>query len=404
MQSRVQWMSFCVCLLLITGCGGSDRGAASAEKVSSFKILGGNSVANTVEEDELVLPNDRTQYQITSTAAGYTITSIADDGKSQTLPILRRIQFADVSLALDIEHSSKIYRLYQAAFDRKPDLAGLGFWLEVLDKDVAIETIAENFIASAEFQQLYGVNPDNTQFLTKLYNNVLHRSPDASGLAYWLNLMQQGLSKARALIEFSESAENKSAIAASIENGIAYAQPGVSYRPVSNAGKSIQTTTKSTVALDGAASTDVNGEQLSFNWSLTSKPATSTAYISLPSTRTPTFIPDVDGVYTLSLVVNNRTRSSRPSTLTVTASAAPVAPITDTGIYKCSLLSRAQAEILYLAGHTYLDRDHDGKPCEANDIVIENPVVTTPITGKLCWVNGYTKKNGTDVHGYWRRC
>ncbi|MHA4869734.1 DUF4214 domain-containing protein [Duganella sp. PWIR1] len=386
----------------ISGCGGGDQLESSNRIASGSRIQGGAPIAE--EDDDLALPNDRAQYLITSTEGGYIITAIPNDGNSRNVKVLRRIQFADTSLALDLEHSGKIYRLYQAAFDRKPDLAGLGYWLEVMDGQVELETIAENFVASTEFQQLYGVNPSDTQFLTKLYNNVLHRAPDSAGLAYWLNAMQQGLSKARALIEFSESTENKTALAPAIENGIAYAQNGVNYRPVASAGTDIQTTTKLTITLDGGASKDANGDLLNFSWQLSEKPSTSSASLSSASTSRPYFVPDVAGTYKLSLEVKDRLLTSRPSTVTVTVSAAQVVPIPDTGIYKCSLLSKSQAEALYLSGHTYLDRDRDGKPCEANDIVLETPIVIPPVVVKQCWVNGYTRKNGTYVKGYWRRC
>jgi hypothetical protein len=129
------------------------------------------------------------------------------------------------------------------------------------------------------------------------------------------------------LIEFSESAENKAAVAQSVENGIAYAQTKVSYRPVADAGKNVQTTAKSTVTLDGSASTNANGDALSFVWSLTSKPSTSSAALSSSTTSKPYFIPDVAGTYTISLVVNNKVLHSRSSTVTVTASAVAIVPI-----------------------------------------------------------------------------
>jgi hypothetical protein len=84
-----------------------------------------------------------------------------------------------------------------------------------------------------------------------------------------------------------------------------------------------------------------------------------------------------------------------------------VTPIVDTGTYKCSAISHEMAVLLYMQGHIYLDRDHDGKPCAATDINLETPIyvppTTTPSSG-MCWVNGYTRKNGTHVNGYWRRC
>lgn len=400
MQFKKLCLASYLILAALGGCGGGDQDVPASNV--NRKVQGGS--LSVSEDDDLVLPNDRAQYVINSTETGYTITTIPDDGNSRSVKVLRRLQFADISLALDIEHSSQIYRLYQAAFDRKPDLAGLGYWLDILDKGTTLETISEGFIASSEVQKLYGSNPDNTQFITKLYNNILHRAPDQAGLDYWINAMQHGLSKAQALVQLSESLENKTAVAPAIEKGIAYAQTGINYRPVADAGKNVQVTTKLTTNLDATGSTDANSDVLSFSWSLIDKPATSNSLLFSSTTSKPYFIPDAEGSYTFSLVVKDKTSTSRLSTVMVTATAAPVPVIADTGIYKCSQLSAAQAKALYLAGHTYLDRDHDGKPCEANDIKIETPIVVTPPTAKQCWVNGYTRKNGTYVRGYWRSC
>ncbi|SHN20443.1 REJ domain-containing protein [Duganella sacchari] len=401
----MHYQSGLLALLIATsliGCGGQSD-TSSVQMRSAQRTQGGSSP--TADDDDVVLPNDRSQYLIESKESGYVITNIPDDGTSRSYSVLRRVQFADVSLALDVDYSSQIYRLYQAAFNRKPDLAGLGHWLAILDSGTSLVTIAESFVGSAEFQQLYGVNPDNTLFLTKLYNNALHRDPDAAGLASWLRAMQLGLTRAQVLVGFSESTENKNALAPTVEKGIAYVERGVNYRPVANAGSNVQTTMKSTVTLDGSASTDANNDSIKYEWAVINKPSTSLNTLSSVSASKPYFVPDAAGTYTFSLTVNDGVRASRPAIVSVSVSAVPIAPIPDTGIYKCSQLTLSVAQALYLAGHTYLDRDHDGKPCEANDIAVESPVIipSTP-TVKQCWVNGYRRKNGTYVHGYWRSC
>jgi hypothetical protein len=84
-----------------------------------------------------------------------------------------------------------------------------------------------------------------------------------------------------------------------------------------------------------------------------------------------------------------------------------VAVVPDSGTFKCSTISHEYAVLLYLQGHTYLDRDHDGKPCEATDLTVEKNTYTPPAplpAPKMCYVNGYTRKDGTHVNGYWRRC
>ena len=76
------------------------------------------------------------------------------------------------------------------------------------------------FIASAEFQGPYGAL-DNAGFVSLLYNNVLHRAPDAGGLAYWVSLLNTGQdSRAQEVVGFSESAEHVGNTAPHIDQGI----------------------------------------------------------------------------------------------------------------------------------------------------------------------------------------
>ena len=56
-------------------------------------------------------------------------------------------------------------------------------------------------------------------FVAALYNNVLHRAPDASGLQFWVNAMNQGTSQANVLVGFSDSLENRMQTAAATHDG-----------------------------------------------------------------------------------------------------------------------------------------------------------------------------------------
>lgn len=109
------------------------------------------------------------------------------------------------------KNSGKVYRVYQAAFNREPDEGGLRFWISSMnDHGMSLQGVAKGFIDSPEFRVLYGSSPSNEQFITKLYANVLHRLPDQNGYKYWLSLLKTGsIDKVDALVHFSESLENK---------------------------------------------------------------------------------------------------------------------------------------------------------------------------------------------------
>ncbi len=89
--------------------------------------------------------------------------------------------------------------------------------------------------------------------------------------------------------------------------------------PVANAGGDQSVNTGELVSLDGSASSDPEQDPLTFAWAL-STPAGSSAVLSDVSSTTPSFTPDVDGSYSVTLVVNDGEFNSAPDTLTVTAS------------------------------------------------------------------------------------
>ena len=96
--------------------------------------------------------------------------------------------------------------------------------------------------------------------------------------------------------------------------------------PVANAGPDDTTAVGATVQLDGSASSDVDGDALTFAWSLISRPAGSTAVLNAPTAVRPTFVADQPGTYVAQLIVNDGQVNSPPDTVTITTeNLAPVA-------------------------------------------------------------------------------
>jgi uncharacterized delta-60 repeat protein len=93
--------------------------------------------------------------------------------------------------------------------------------------------------------------------------------------------------------------------------------------PVADAGADQNVSTGTTVTLDGSGSTDADAaDTLTYSWSITSAPATSTAALSDTTIVNPTFDADLDGAYVLELVVNDGSVNSAADTVIVTAATA----------------------------------------------------------------------------------
>jgi hypothetical protein len=147
------------------------------------------------------------------------------EGLPLTMTSVERIYFSNETLAWALDISGvggQAYRMYQAAFNRTPDSAGLGFWISVMDRGMSLKAVAEGFVASAEFKSIYGAAPTALQLVTKLYENVLHRPGEAAGIDFWTKALAAGVSTVDVLAAFSESPENQTGVASVIGNGFSY--------------------------------------------------------------------------------------------------------------------------------------------------------------------------------------
>src|SRR5262249_15216082 len=86
---------------------------------------------------------------------------------------------------------------------------------------------------------------------------------------------------------------------------------------------------RSTATLDGSASSDPDGDSLTFTWSFVSIPSGSAAALSSPSAVRPTFTIDRPGNYTAQLIVSDGRLPSAADTITISTINSP--PIANAG-------------------------------------------------------------------------
>jgi subtilisin family serine protease len=196
-------------------------GGASADL---FSAVPGASIDGAAGIDTVKYSGSHTGYTVATTTTGFSVTSNADHTVNQ-LTNVERLSFGDTAIALDVGNGDggMAYRLYQAAFDRTPDAGGLGFWISNLDNGMPLLAVADGFVKSSEFTQLYGAKPSTSQLVTAMYQNVLHRAADTGGASFWVDAVDNhGVSVAQMLMSFSESPENQTAVARVIGQGFAF--------------------------------------------------------------------------------------------------------------------------------------------------------------------------------------
>lgn len=136
--------------------------------------------------------------------------------------------------------NAQIAEMYNAAFGRVPDLAGLEYnSIPVVKGVLSLHDLAADFLISPEFANLYlGANghtatigptddggPNDQAFISKLYGQILHRTPSAAEISFYVDALQGTLTtstgaaipaadRAQLLIYFSISPENQADVSA----------------------------------------------------------------------------------------------------------------------------------------------------------------------------------------------
>jgi len=133
------------------------------------------------------------------------------------------------------------------------------------------------------------------------------------------------------------------------------ASPPANRAPTADAGSDQTVFPGVTVTLNGSASTDPDGDALTFVWSLRVAPLGSTATLSNASGVMPQFVADVEGQYEIDLVVNDGRVDSAVDTVVVTTMPNNTPPVANAG----SDRSETIGDLVTLDGSLSSDVDGD---------------------------------------------
>jgi hypothetical protein len=118
---------------------------------------------------------------------------------------------------------AQVQQLYIAYFGRPADPIGQAYWANIIDAAGGnIAAVQAGFSASAESQALFG-NKSTIDKVTAIYQNAFGRAPEPAGLAYWVAQLDSGkVTQAQASWTIQQSAG--AGDAAAVQNKLTAAQ------------------------------------------------------------------------------------------------------------------------------------------------------------------------------------
>jgi hypothetical protein len=141
---------------------------------------------------------------------GYvTVTSKSGPPTTATVVNVETLQFSDGSVA--VQNSADMGTLagiYQTVLGRQADISGIEFWANGHQAGASWGAIALGIIGSTERTAGHdGFTGVAGHDLTLLYTALFNRAPDAEGLAFWTDAMAHGASLEQVATDFVKSVE-----------------------------------------------------------------------------------------------------------------------------------------------------------------------------------------------------
>lgn len=185
----------------------SDGNSGADTATVEIAVLAPGSTADVIARYyNHILMRDATDAELDSFSA------LVDSGAMT----LTEVRDALVTSSEAVTFVDQVIRLYQAAFNRVPDAAGINGWVDgLVDGSLDLYAAAAGFTNSAEFLNLYGTNSVSTGYLVVLYQNVLGRASTSQEVDAWI---ATGQDAHEILIGFSNSQEFQNRSASAVEN------------------------------------------------------------------------------------------------------------------------------------------------------------------------------------------
>ena len=163
-------------------------------------------------------------YEIPSPVAGVSLPDISSIDIGRLFDAGYQLQFVSGTEAAQLVDGTlsvgpdtteaTIQRLYEGLLGRSNDVTGMTFYDQLLQSGASVATVAADILASPEYVALHGAPGamSDTQFVSSLYQGFLGRPPTASDVSFWTASIAQ-VGRAAITGDIANSPEAKSNLA-----------------------------------------------------------------------------------------------------------------------------------------------------------------------------------------------
>lgn len=209
---------------IVVGSAGDDKIIVADAKNTKIILGSGNSTVTTGQGVDTVeaglgnssitggsgdyavvkLAGNATNYQVTAQNGHAVVTNLTTN-KTTDISKIQYVQLDNGNALVFAKNSveGQVSTLYHTAFGRDADAGGLDYWFDLAKAGATLKQIASAFVASTEFATAHPGSESNTAFIQSLYQNTFNRAGEDAGVAYWLDQLAHGQTKADIISQFA---------------------------------------------------------------------------------------------------------------------------------------------------------------------------------------------------------
>jgi subtilisin family serine protease len=188
---------------------GDDRLVGDAGANLLFAGRGTNTIDGGAGTDTVLFLGSRADYTATYNASGLFVAAAREGGTHDSATHVEKAQFTEGTgyLPAMSDTGLDIVALYSGLMTRDPDAGGYRYWTLEAAQGVGASSIGASFLLSTEFTN-GGGKLQNAAFIEQTYQQLLDRSVDAGGLAYWDAALTSGaLTRSGLVLSIAHSEE-----------------------------------------------------------------------------------------------------------------------------------------------------------------------------------------------------